>query len=99
MSFQVANTINVFILAMLKYPEVQRKAQTLLDQAIDSDRLPTIDDRSRVPYIEAIMKETIRYDLASTPRPCIVSYVGMSRWRPISPLGKSSEMQRSGPPP
>ena len=46
---------------MSLYPEVQRKAQEELDSVIGSERLPTFADRERLPYIDAIVKETLRW--------------------------------------
>ncbi|KAK0223999.1 cytochrome P450 [Armillaria fumosa] len=54
-------TLKVFVLAMVRYPDVQRKAQALIDAVIGRKGLPTLDDRSSLPYIEAILKETLRW--------------------------------------
>ncbi len=45
---------------MMRYPDVQQKAQALIDAVIGSKGLRTLDDRSLLPYIEAILKETLR---------------------------------------
>ncbi|PVI03088.1 cytochrome P450 [Periconia macrospinosa] len=55
------SAIITFFLAMLLFPDVQKKAQEELDRVIGSDRLPVSADISRLPYIEAIMKETHRW--------------------------------------
>ncbi|KAI9437412.1 hypothetical protein BJY52DRAFT_601857 [Lactarius psammicola] len=47
-------------LALIFYPQVQKRAQVELDSVVSGDRLPTYDDKSRLPYIEAMRKETIR---------------------------------------
>nr|BAL05171.1 cytochrome P450 [Phanerodontia chrysosporium] len=59
------SSVNSFILAMLKYPDVQRKAQEELDRVIGRDRLPSFDDRDALPYITAIVKETLRWGLVA----------------------------------
>ena len=46
---------------MLTHPEVQRKAQEELRQVVGTDRLPTLNDRNRLPYIEAVLKELLRW--------------------------------------
>ncbi|KAF8314216.1 cytochrome P450 [Clavulina sp. PMI_390] len=51
----------VFILAMLLHPEVQKKAQEELDQVIGRDRLPALDDQPNLPYLEAVIKEVLRW--------------------------------------
>ncbi|KAL5522856.1 hypothetical protein ACEPAG_8874 [Sanghuangporus baumii] len=54
-------TLQCFFLAMLVYPEVQRKAQEEIDIAIGNDRLPNFDDRQDLPYVDAIVKEVLRW--------------------------------------
>ena len=54
-----------FVLAMTMHPEIQKKAQEELDRVIGPDRLPTWDDRSQLPYIDAILKETLRWNTAT----------------------------------
>jgi cytochrome P450 len=51
----------VVVLALANHPEVQRKAQVELDAVVGSDRLPTITDRSSLPYVHAIVKELGRW--------------------------------------
>ena len=50
-----------FILAMIKHPEVLRKAQGEIDSVVGHSRLPTFSDRSSLPYIEAMLTETLRW--------------------------------------
>lgn len=45
---------------MTLYPEVQAKAHEELDRAIGSGRLPTWSDRPNLPYLRAILEETLR---------------------------------------
>ena len=46
---------------MTWYPEVQERAHKELDRVIGRDRLPTYDDRSDLPYISNVVKETLRW--------------------------------------
>ncbi|KAI1420434.1 putative cytochrome P450 oxidoreductase OrdA-like protein [Xylaria sp. FL1777] len=55
------SAIATFYLAMTIYPEVQRLGQEEIDRVIGSDRLPTLADRGDLPYIDAIVKETLRW--------------------------------------
>ncbi|KAI0792973.1 cytochrome P450 [Irpex lacteus] len=50
-----------FILAMLHYPHVMRKAQAELDAVVGRDRAPNFKDEERLPYITALVKETLRW--------------------------------------
>ncbi|KAL6698552.1 cytochrome P450 [Trichoderma pleuroticola] len=54
-------TIMAFVLAMILHPEVQQKAQEELDRVVGPHRLPTKDDQENLPYINAIVKESLRY--------------------------------------
>ncbi|KAF8330883.1 cytochrome P450 [Cantharellus anzutake] len=60
-----AATIASFILAMTIHPEIQLKAQAELNSIVGSERLPTWDDRPSLPYIDAILKETLRWNTAT----------------------------------
>lgn len=52
----------VFFLAMVLFPGVQEKAQAQIDAVIGTERLPTLEDRSSLTYIDAIMRETLRWN-------------------------------------
>lgn len=55
------SALMTFFLAMMHYPEVQKKAQEELDRVIGNNRLPVGADKESLPYIDAIMKETHRW--------------------------------------
>ncbi|KAI0051065.1 cytochrome P450 [Auriscalpium vulgare] len=48
-------------LAMVAYPEAQRRAQEELDLVVGQGRLPTFADYPHLPYIRAMVKETLRW--------------------------------------
>lgn len=50
-----------FVQAMLVFPEVQKKAQEEIDRVVGKERLPTMDDAPDLPYLRAIVKESIRW--------------------------------------
>ncbi|KAI3611320.1 cytochrome p450 [Moniliophthora roreri] len=50
------------ILGMLLYPEAQRKAQAALDSVTQGKRFPSFHDRENLPYIEACVKEALRWN-------------------------------------
>jgi len=52
----------VFVLAMVLCPDVQKRAQAEIDALIGRDRLPTFEDRASLPYIDAIVRETFRWE-------------------------------------
>lgn len=49
------------ILAFALHPEVQKKAQVEIDKACGSGRSPRWDDFSKLPYINCIVKEGMRW--------------------------------------
>jgi len=51
----------VFLLAMVLHPEVQAKAQAEIDRVVGKNRLPDFDDRSALPYLDAVLRETLRW--------------------------------------
>ncbi|KAI1629033.1 cytochrome P450 [Exophiala viscosa] len=54
-------TLSSFSLAMMLHPEVQKKAQEEIDRVVGTDRLPTFSDRPNLPYIDAMVKESLRW--------------------------------------
>ncbi|TKW51450.1 O-methylsterigmatocystin oxidoreductase [Colletotrichum tanaceti] len=54
-------SIAAFFLAMTVFPEVQQKAQAEIDRVMGAGRLPTLDDRERLPYVDALAKEILRW--------------------------------------
>lgn len=53
--------LSFFLLAMVANPEVQVKAREEIDRVVGKDRLPGFQDRDNLPYVEAIVKETLRW--------------------------------------
>ncbi|KAJ7603367.1 cytochrome P450 [Roridomyces roridus] len=53
--------LHSLILALMAYPEVQRKAHEEMDRIVGDQRMPTLDDLQRMPYIRAIILETHRF--------------------------------------
>lgn len=50
-----------FMLIMILFPEVQKKAQAELDLVVRDSRLPVFDDRDSLPYLQAVYRETFRW--------------------------------------
>ncbi|VDB94056.1 unnamed protein product [Peniophora sp. CBMAI 1063] len=53
--------IMIFVLAMLHAPDVQKRAQEALDSVTGGQRLPEFSDRTSLPYIDAVVKEVLRW--------------------------------------
>ncbi|KAF8557536.1 cytochrome P450 [Imleria badia] len=56
-----SSTLMSFTLAMVKNPRVWKRAQAEIDTVIGTDRLPEYEDRSSLPYVEAIIRESLRW--------------------------------------
>ncbi|KAG6828450.1 hypothetical protein H0H92_007935 [Tricholoma furcatifolium] len=56
-----ATSLRSFVLACMRYPEWIPIAQEQLDKVVGPDRVPSFKDRSTLPYIEAVVRETLRW--------------------------------------
>ncbi|KAJ8518821.1 hypothetical protein ONZ45_g4149 [Pleurotus djamor] len=54
------STLATFMLAMILHPECQRLGQEEVDRVVGRDRLPSFQDLKSLPYINAIVEETLR---------------------------------------
>ncbi|KAI0066611.1 cytochrome P450 [Artomyces pyxidatus] len=52
-------------LALVLHPEVQTRAQAEVDAATGGKRLPTFEDRPQMPYVDAVCKELLRWNLVA----------------------------------
>ncbi|PYI05543.1 O-methylsterigmatocystin oxidoreductase [Aspergillus sclerotiicarbonarius CBS 121057] len=55
------STMGALFLAMALYPDMQRKAQEEIDRVVGTSRLPGYADRDNLPYINAMVKEALRW--------------------------------------
>uniref|UniRef100_A0A8D2Q8L8 Cytochrome P450 family 2 subfamily W member 1 n=1 Tax=Varanus komodoensis TaxID=61221 RepID=A0A8D2Q8L8_VARKO len=56
-----ATTLQWAILLMMKYPDIQRKVQEEIQGVLGSERLPTAEDRRRMPFANAVAHEVQRF--------------------------------------
>lgn len=61
----VVAAASTFILAMVLHPDVQRKAQQALSAVLKSDCLPEFSDIESIPYLHAIVRETLRWKVVT----------------------------------
>ena len=57
----MVGSLTALFLALALNPEAQRKAQLELDTVVGTDRLPSLEDCERLPYVSAIVKEVERW--------------------------------------
>ena len=69
------SAIYSLFLALTLYPDVLKKAQAEIDAVIGSDRLPNFADRDSLPYIEALVKEVLRWNAVVPLGACLVMLV------------------------
>ncbi|KAF7977803.1 hypothetical protein HWV62_2717 [Athelia sp. TMB] len=70
--------LSTFMLAMIMYPKVQAKAQQELDRVLGPGHLPSFGDEDSLPYLAAIIKECLRWEVVlpvSIPRQAMVDDV------------------------
>ena len=61
MDLQTASIMQWFSALIPAYPEIQKRAQEEIDRVAGKNRLPTFEDRADLPYIDCIIKETLRW--------------------------------------
>ena len=49
-----------FLLAMVLHPEAAARAQKEIDEVTGGRRMPCLDDRESLPYVDCIVKEVMR---------------------------------------
>ncbi|KAI0305228.1 cytochrome P450 [Multifurca ochricompacta] len=57
----IASVLQSFVLAMVLYPEAQRKAQEEIDSVVGTERLPDFSDEPSLPYVSALCQEAQRW--------------------------------------
>jgi hypothetical protein len=57
---QTSSFLSSFAYAMILHPSAQKQAQLEIDTVIGSERLPEFEDRSSLPYVEALCWEVLR---------------------------------------
>ncbi|KIJ12560.1 hypothetical protein PAXINDRAFT_14641 [Paxillus involutus ATCC 200175] len=56
-----SSLLMTFTLAMVENPHAWKRAQAEIDAVLGMNRLPEYEDRPSLPYVEAILRETMRW--------------------------------------
>lgn len=57
----VSTIMQWMLLLLVKYPALQTKLQEQIDKVVGRDRLPSMEDKSNLAYLDAFIYETMRY--------------------------------------
>ncbi|XP_040925214.1 cytochrome P450 1B1-like [Betta splendens] len=57
----VSTVLQWIVLLLVKHPDVQAQLHQLLDRVVGPDRLPSLEDRRRLPYLDAFIYEAMRF--------------------------------------
>ena len=57
----VSTALQWMMLFLVKYPHIQTKLQELIDQVVGRDRIPSMEDKSSLAYLDAFIYETMRF--------------------------------------
>jgi len=57
-------TLQIWLFAVVLHPDAFLKAQGEMDRVVGTARLPELEDRSNLPYLNALIKETYRWNPA-----------------------------------
>uniref|UniRef100_A0A4W5PLP8 Cytochrome P450, family 1, subfamily C, polypeptide 2 n=1 Tax=Hucho hucho TaxID=62062 RepID=A0A4W5PLP8_9TELE len=57
----VSTFLHWMLLLLVKYPNIQTKLQEQIDKVVGRDRLPCIEDKASLAYLDAVIYETMRY--------------------------------------
>lgn len=65
----MTTTIRWLIACLVNFPDVQAKTQSEIDNVVGRERLPVLEDRKNLHYLEAVIAETHRF--------CTVAYLSL----------------------
>uniref|UniRef100_A0A3Q2U855 Cytochrome P450, family 1, subfamily C, polypeptide 2 n=1 Tax=Fundulus heteroclitus TaxID=8078 RepID=A0A3Q2U855_FUNHE len=57
----VSTALHWIVLLLAKHPDIQTKLHELIDRVVGRDRLPSVEDRAHMPYLDAFIYETMRF--------------------------------------
>jgi cytochrome P450 len=58
---KTVSSMMTFLVGCLLRPDAQKKAQDEMDAVVGRGRLPTFEDRPRLPFVDAMCKEVLRW--------------------------------------
>lgn len=58
------SSLLVWVFNMVLHPDIQAKARKAVDEVVGRDRLPTLEDRPNIPYLDCMLQEILRWSPA-----------------------------------
>ena len=62
-------------MAMMLYPDTQRRAQAEIDSVLAENAFPDFGHRKSLPYVEAVLRETMRWHSVAPLGPSLTSTI------------------------
>ncbi|XP_065222911.1 probable cytochrome P450 305a1 [Planococcus citri] len=56
-----SNTLDFAVLATINNPKVQQKLHEEIDKVLKCNQIPSIEDKTKLPYVEALLQESQRF--------------------------------------
>jgi len=67
-------TLKVFLVAMIRFPQVLKRAQAEVDSVVGRDRLPSLEDKDNLPLIRSVVLEVQRWrPVSPLPEPHVLT--------------------------
>ncbi|KAF5307365.1 hypothetical protein FQR65_LT07082 [Abscondita terminalis] len=58
----IGPSLSMLWMHLCMFPEIHVRVQEEVDRVVGRSRLPTLDDRKNMPYTEAVIRESLRFD-------------------------------------
>ncbi|OBZ78535.1 O-methylsterigmatocystin oxidoreductase [Grifola frondosa] len=88
----MVTALTTFVMAMVLYPNVLKKAREEIDRVIGNERLPDFTDRDSLPYLGCILKELYRWN---SPLPLGQAFGDSSLWLAMAHMIATLDIRKS----